>query len=203
MLRKSEHISVKLVQNAFRAFDYALVTGVPLNVIVVLHLHETEAQSAATIFRKIRHKYRDWLVYACKAAGIRLAPMYVYSFEAPGSPHVNWALYVPPALTNEFFEKLSGWVAKVQGPLGPYDLRAEGIDMSGYKSLANYMMKGCDPAYIDHFHLRALYNEHGPQGAFYGQRAGVSPAFNKTARKVAGYDAKRRRIVSIQGSQAA
>lgn len=203
MLRKSDHIGVKLVQNVFRAFDYAMTIGVPLNVIVVLHLHETDAQSPASIFRKVRHKYRDWLIDARRASGARSAPMYVYSFEAHTNPHVNWALYVPPALQTEFFKKLPGWIAKVQGPLGPFDLDAEHIDMNGYKSLANYMMKGCDPAFIDHFHLRALHNEHGPQGDFYGQRAGVSPAFNKTARKAAGYDAKRRRIVPGVVPQAA
>ncbi len=174
MLKKSEHVGVKLVQNVFRAFDYAKVTGAPLNVIIFLHLHETDAQVASTIFKHIRHKYRDWLIYACKPSGIRFAPMYVYSFEAPNNPHVNWALYVPPALLEEFFRKLPGWVTKVQGPLGPFDLDASRIDMDGYKSLANYMMKGCDPAFIDHFHLRDLYREHGPQGEFYGQRAGVS-----------------------------
>ena len=197
MLHKSEHISVKMVQNVFRAFDYAKTVGVPLNVTIVLHLHETDAQAASTIFKRIRHKYRDWLIYACKAAGnVRLPPMYVYSFEAPNNPHVNWALYVPPALLAEFLQKLPGWATKVQGSLGPFDINVERIDMTGYKSLANYMVKGCDPAFIDHFHLRSLYNTHGPQGEFYGQRAGVSPSFNKTARKTAGYDAKRRRILA-------
>ena len=195
MLRKSECISRKQTQNVFRGFDYSRAIGVPLNIIAVLHLHESSAQSPATIFRKIRHKYRDWQSYSIRSAGLHSSPMYVYTFEAPGNPHVNWALYIRPELQDEFFEKLPKWVAKVQGPLGPYDLRADVLDQQGYKSLANYMLKGCDPAFVDHFHLRSLYDKYGPQGVFYGQRAGVSPSFNKTARSNAGYDAKLRRVL--------
>jgi hypothetical protein len=44
------------------------------------------------------------------------------------------------------------------------------------------------------FHLTSLHDEHGDQGTFWGKRAGVSPALNKTARYAVGYDAKRRRL---------
>jgi hypothetical protein len=194
MLRKSEYIGRKQTQNVFRAFDYSKVIGVPLNTLAVLQLRETSAQSPATIFRRLRHKYRDWQTYLVRLTGSPSPPRYVYTFEAPGNPHVNWALHIRSEFQEEFFEKLPKWVAKVQGPLGPYDLRAARLDQEGYKSLANYFLKGCDQTYIDHFHLRDLYDQHGPQGVFYGQRAGVSPSLNKTARDTAGYDAKRRRI---------
>jgi hypothetical protein len=186
-----------MTQNIFRAFDFARARDEPLNKYVVLHLHETSTLSAATIFERIRHKYRDWLVYRAATLGRRTPPSYVFSFEAPGSPHVNWVLRVPPSLEREFMAKLPKWVAKVQGPLGPFDLDVSDVKSGAgdaYKALANYVAKGCDPAYLDHFHLVGLYDRCGPQGVFWGKRAGVSPALNKSARDSAGYDPKRRQL---------
>jgi len=191
----SEYISRKVSQNILRAFDYAKVIGIPLNTYVVINIRETDAVAAATAFQRIRHKYRDWLSRKAKQLGTRLPPKYVFSFEAPTHPHVNWVLRVPPQLQEEFTAKLPKWIAKVQGPLRPFDLRLRELEVGGaYKALANYVIKGCDPAYIDHFHLRAIHQTHGPQGAFWGRRAAVSAALNKTARDARGYDAKRRRL---------
>lgn len=194
---ETEHISRKTTQNIYRAFDYAKFRGIPFNLYIVLHLHEAESQIAATIFERVRHKYRDWLAYQAKRFGHRLPPLYVYTFEAPDNPHVNWVLRVPPFLVDQFLEKLPKWVAKVQGPIGPYDLNVSSVEPDkGYKSLANYMVKGCDPAFIEHFHLQALHDQHGAQGTFWGRRAGVCPALNKTARDTAGYDDKKRKLKS-------
>jgi hypothetical protein len=195
MLKKSDHISRKMTQNIFRAFDFAKAASMPINLWVVLHLHEKDAHSAATTFESIRHKYRDWLNYQSRKIGHRMPPLYIFTFEAPGNPHVNWALRVPPFLLADFLSKLPRWVARVQGPLGEFDLWTSSVKPDGgYKALANYMVKGCDPTYIDHFHLGSLHAEHGPQGAFWGKRAGVSPTLNKGARDTAAYDAKHRRL---------
>lgn len=196
MQKETDYITRKMTQNIFRSFDYAKASNVAFNKFIVLHLHETDAQSACTIFQKIRHKYRDWLSYHCRATGRRIAPMYTYSFEAPGKPHINWVLNVPPELLEEFLDKLPKWIVRVQGPLGPYDLRVKDINPHAYKQMANYIVKGCDPAFVDHFYLGELYAKHGPQGAFWGRRAGVSPALNRGARDLAGYDPRRRRIIT-------
>jgi hypothetical protein len=194
MLRATAYISRKMVQNIFRAFDFAKAGGAPLNVYVVINLRDVAEQSAATAFDRIRHKYRDWLANQSRKLGVQLPPLYVFTFEAPGIPHVNWAVRVPPRLQDEFFRKLPRWVAKVQGELLPFDVEARRIEDRGYKSLANYMAKGCDPKAIEHFHLTDLHDEHGEQGQFWGKRAGVSPALNKNARDALHYDARRRRM---------
>lgn len=197
MQKHSTYISRKLTQNIFRAFDFARAQDMPLNQYVVIQLRETPAQSAASIFERIRHKYRDWLAYHSRKLGSRLPPMYVFTFEAPGSPHVNWVLRVPPRLLAEFKKKLPKWMAKVQGPLGPFDLNISDVKAArgdGYKSLANYIAKGCDPAFIAHFHLTSVHTQYGPQGTFWGKRAGVSPALNKSARSTVGYVDKRRHL---------
>lgn len=197
MQRATTHISRKMTQNIFRAFDYAKARDVPLNRYVVLHLRESAELSATTIFERIRHKYRDWLAHHARKLGHPLPPMYVFSFEAPGSPHVNWVLRVPPRLDKEFMAKLPKWIAKVQGPLSPFDLDVSSVKAGAgdaYKALANYVAKGCDPAYLAHFHLTGLHATHGPQGTFWGKRAGVSPSLNRTARDASGYNARRRRV---------
>ena len=185
-----------MTMNIFHAFNFARAIGVPFNVSVTLHLHETTDQAAATIFERIRHKYRDWLSYIARSQGRPFVPMYVYSFEAPGNPHVNWVLTIPPELLAAFRAKLPTWIGKVQGAVDPFDLRVADINPAAYKQMANYIVKGCDPAFARHFFLEVLYAQHGPQGAFWGKRAGVSPSFNKSARIAAGYSARQRQIIA-------
>ncbi|WP_240535573.1 hypothetical protein [Bradyrhizobium sp. STM 3809] len=192
-----------MVQNIMRAFDYARARGIPFNVYAVINLIETDAHAAATIFEAIRHKYRDWLNYRARKLGVKLPPMYAFTFEAPGNPHVNWVLRVPPSLRAEFLQKLPKWIGKTQQSR-PHDLNVQLIEPGGpYKSLANYICKGCDPAFIEHFHLTALHDQHGDQGEFWGKRAGVSPSLNRSARDAAGYDAKRRRFAGSTPARSA
>lgn len=196
MLRETHHISRKMVQNIMHAFNYARACGIPLNVYTTINLNETDAHASAAIFEMIRHKYRDWLSYRARKLGVRIPPMYAFTFEAPAQPHVNWVLRVPPSMLGDFERKLPGWTVKVQA-MRPYDLDVQRIDPDrAYKALANYICKGCDPAYIEHFYLTDLQTAHGDQGAFWGKRAGVSPALNKTAREAARYNAKRRQLGS-------
>lgn len=195
MLRKTAHINRRVVQNIYRAFDYAKAGGAPLNLYAVINFWNTPELSAATAFVRVRHKFRDWLAWHSKKVGARLSPQYVYSFECDSHVHVNWIVRVRPSLIGEFETKLTAWVGKVQGQVRPFDINISKVDVeSGYKSLANYITKGCDPDFIDHFHLYELYAKHGSQGAIWGKRAGVSPALNKTARVAAGYDDKGRRF---------
>jgi hypothetical protein len=192
MLKESTHISRKLVQNILRAFDYARARDIPLNLYVVINLIETDAHAAATLFEMVRHKYRDWLNYRTRNIDGHIPPMYVFTFEGNPSPHVNWVLRVPPYLMEEFERKLFKWVSKVQ-TVRPHDVHIQRVESGGpYKSLANYICKGCHPAFIEHFHLTELNATHGEQGTFWGKRAGVSPSLNKSVRDAYGYNPKRR-----------
>jgi hypothetical protein len=194
MLRETRYISRKLVQNILRAFDYARARDMPLNVYVVINLIETDAYAAATLFEMIRHKYRDWLAYRTREIDGHIPPMYVFTFEAANNPHVNWVLRVPPFLLDEFERKLPKWIEKVQS-FRPYDVNFQRLERGGtYKSLANYICKGCHPAFIEHFHLSELHAKHGDQGSFWGKRAGVSPSLNKSMRDAYGYNPRRRTI---------
>lgn len=192
--RLSTHINRRTTQSIFRAFDYAKAVGSPLNLYAVINLHETAAKSAATIFECIRHKYRDWLTYATRhSVGGAMSPAYVFAMENPEGEHmhVNWVVHIPAHLRDEFIQKLARWVEKAQGVCGPFDVRVCPVKQDTAKQLANYIVKGTDPDYIDHFHLA---NVHVPQGEFWGKRAGISVSLGDAARKAANYNGKLRRF---------
>ena len=187
-LKASAYISRKSAQNAFRAFDYAAaVLGTELNLYVVLRLRATAAACEATIFARVLHKFRDWHSRRLKQMGLdgTTGPLYVATFENPNDelPHVNWAVWVHPSLHHEFRRKLLMWLRRSQQPdVEPFDYSVEGINADYAKHLAKYLVKGIDPLFVDHFHLRKMVEEHGPQGIVYGKRCLVSLALNTKAR---------------------
>lgn len=157
----------KVVQNAFRAFDYAADTDRKLQLYVVLHFQETPEMCATTIFKKVRHKYRDWLVYKNRQLGRRMTPDYMATFENPSeaTPHANWVLSLPAEFHNEFERKLPQWLERAQkAPVRPFDIKITKINEGTEKTLAKYVLKGVNPAYVDHFYLEKVYEENGPQG---------------------------------------
>jgi hypothetical protein len=184
-IRRTTHISHRVTQSGFRAFDYAIATDRPLNKFIVIHLRDDTEQCAGASFSKVLHKFRDWLAYQSKRLRMKVSPIYVFTLENPnGSVHVNWALHVPKSLHSEFEKKIMGWVTKVQKEIGPYTVKVKDIDQSYAKRLAKYIFKGTDPRYVVHFHL---YDLHAPQGEVWGRRAGISQAIGRKARKRAGF----------------
>jgi hypothetical protein len=187
--RYSEHIGRNTTQSIFRAFDYAAEIGSPLETYVVINLPTAPGAAADQQFRDIRHKYRDWLANESKKFGRKMTPAYVFTFENPdGHTHVNWVLHVPPPLKKVFEKKLLQWVKKVKGEVGPFDVDVQTITENP-KGVAKYIVKGTDPAFVDHFHLRRV---HEPQGWFQGQRARVSASLDRAARAAAGFQPRRR-----------
>lgn len=190
--RRTSHINRRVTQSVLRAFDYAKDTGRPFNRYVVINLRDTPAESPTDLFRRIVHKYRDWLVNKIKKGVLpKERPIYVYSLENPnGMPHANWVIYVPPALLAEFEKKLPAWVKKAKGDVGDFDIDCQPIDQARYKRLAKYVVKGTDPAFVEHFYLGEV---HAPQGQVWGRRAGASIAIGQTVRREANYRPSRRR----------
>lgn len=190
--RITHHIGRRVTQSIFRAFDFTNACGRPFNLYVVINLTESGGAGAATQFAAIRHKYRDWLAYHRRKGNTDAAPLYAFTFENPdGHQHVNWTLHVPPNLQADFRHKLVQWVRRACAAHGPFDVHCQPVTRH-HKSLAKYIVKGTDPAYVSHFHLGEL---HKPQGVFVGKRAGACPALGRAARHAAGYDPKRRALV--------
>jgi hypothetical protein len=183
-LRVSAFVNRRVTQSIFRAFDFGDSIDTPLNLYVFINLRERPEAAAATVFRRVRYKYCDWLNYRRRQGHALPPPAYVFTFENTGSlPHVNWVLHVPNGFRAEFERKLPGWVRRVQGACGSFDVRCKPVTHTP-KSLAKYIVKGTDPAFVDHFYPSAV---HAPQGIVYGKRAGVSPALGKTARELVGF----------------
>lgn len=188
--RLSTHIQRKTTQSILRACDFAEAQGSPLNVYMVINLFETDAASAATIFERIRRSLRSSLNYYRKQTGDeRAVPTYIYTFENPDdeSPHVNWLLHLPEDIRPKFIKKVTAAVQRTQGRLGKFDVKVDYITPGTVKTVAKYVVKGTDPAFIEHFHLQRVQ---APQGSFYGKRAGISPNLGNTARQAARFNAR-------------
>lgn len=190
------HIGRKAAENICHAFDYAKHIGQPLNHYATINLrgHQySDELTAAKAFQIIRHKFRDWRVYALRKHGASICgPAYIYTLEAPDPehPHANWVLHVPAELASDFRNKLSLWVARACGHVGPFDIDVQVVDPTTDKTLAKYVVKGTDPNYVEYLHLGSVA---APQGQVSGRRVGVSPAISRTARKRGGFVPRRDR----------
>ena len=182
----TDHISRHSAENICHAFDYAKHIGMPLNRYVVINFAKKFSKEPSTIFAHIRDKFRDWLSYAYKKAGVQSPPpAYVYTLESPnGHNHVNWAVHVPPLLQDEFPEKIVEWVRKANPEARSFDIKIQDVDPHTDKTLAKYVLKGIDKAYIRYLHLDGVAE---PQGRIWGRRATASPSIGRTARKTAGF----------------
>jgi len=179
-------------ENICHAFDFAAWLGHPLNNYLVINFDSESAERSGSIFRAVRHKYRDWLNRRTKQLyGAALVPMYVYTHENPnGHAHCNWVVHVPPALQAEFDQKRVKWIERAHKNARGYDVKVKPVNQKTAKSLCKYIIKGTDPMYVKYLHLEE-YAE--PQGRVWGRRAGTSPALSRGARAEAGFVAKRDR----------
>lgn len=195
--RRSEHINRRVTQSIFRGFDYAEHHGRAFNVYAVLNLHETFAASHVTIMERVRHKFRGWHRRATKKLfGQFVPPFYAYAIENPNNHgHANFAVHIAPPLIEQFIKMLPKWLLKAQGVCDQFDVKIQKIRPQTHKNVANYILKGTDPAFLDHFHLTDLYEKNGAQGVVYGKRAGLSQCLDTAARN-AGNFRKRRNQVS-------
>jgi hypothetical protein len=189
----TEQIGRKAAENICHAFDYAKYINRALNTYIVINLTALPDDACRTqAFARIRHKFRDWMSRKHMTTdGATEPPRYVYSMEAPnGDDHANWVVHIPERFLAEFEKKLPKWVARILGDERPFDIDIQKVTREADKSLAKYVIKGADPAYIDYLHLGTVA---APQGRVWGRRCGASPAIGRTARKKAGFVARRDR----------
>ena len=181
-------------ENICHAFDYAKHVGQPLNRYITINIRGAENERDVTeVFKDIRHRFRDWLNYAMKRAGITVQPpAYVYAIEAPDPdhPHAHWVVHVPPFLAREFAKKLPVWVARAASTDAPYDIDIRTVDPHTDKTLAKYVIKGTDPRFVRYLHLDRVA---APQGRVWGRRATASHAIGRSARERAGFVPRRDR----------
>lgn len=152
--RETHHINRRTTQHIYRAFDVAKARGDALIHYIVLHLGSAGQEDQAEAVGALIEKFRVWLAHKhTKGLDVGM-PDYALTIEAPGKTvHMNWAVRVPAGFEDEFSRKLNRWAERVCGPMKPAALHIARIDPLGYKSLANYMLKGTDELYVPHFHL--------------------------------------------------
>jgi len=194
--RRSEHINRRVTQSIFRGFDYAEHHGRTFNLYAVINLHETAEASHVTIMERVRHKFRGWHRRTTKKLfGQPVPPFYAYVLENPNNHgHANFAVHVAPQLVAQFIRMLPKWVLKAQGVCGPFDVDIQEVEPGTHKGLANYILKGTDPAFLEHFHLTELYEKNGPQGIIYGKRAGLSQCLDAAARNAGNFKKRRSKV---------
>jgi len=197
--RETAHIDRKTAQYIFDAFDYSESVGEAFNYFVVIHLHDSLAKSSASIIEDFHKRYRGWFRRACKKHNLDYKPTYVWTRENPnGHEHLNWCAHIPKELEAEFESKLTAWVRKSQGMPDEVTINIQPITKT-YKSVANYILKGVDPEFIQHFHLQKQFLKHGLQGTVFGKRAGYSLNIGRSAIKSVEFNAKayrRRRLAA-------
>jgi len=190
----TDHIGRRAAENICHAFDYAKYIEQPLNHYITLNLRGLDDDAdAAAAFNRIRHKFRDWLLYATRKSGaVVKEPVYVYTIEAPSdkNPHANWVVHIPPYLSKQFQKKLNVWVARVLGEVGPFDIRVQQVNPMKDKTLAKYVIKGTDERYVSYLHLKEFAAN---QGRVWGRRTATSTAIGRTVRKRAGFKPSRDR----------
>jgi hypothetical protein len=179
---ESEWIRKRQAQNILNAHNFAHFLGVPLNEYSTILLKDTIQQSSTTAYKRIMAKYGSWVAYKRKTGIIDCPPIYIFTHENPrDNPHVNICFHIPPAIYDDFKLKLPRWIEAVQGKLDCDTLKTQPIKKGDDTYVTKYIIKGIEPEYIDHFGLRRLHDEKGPQGTIYGQRAGFSRSLGPTA----------------------
>lgn len=187
--RASTSIRRKVVQSVFDAFGFAALRQHPLNVYATINLPDDAPGEAVRAFAVVRKRHAAWLDYKRRKDGeaAQLFPHYAYAFERPGSQtHVNWVLHVPADLREEFAAKLDTWLERAGVSVRPFDVKIKALaTQADSKRVANYVMKGVEEGYADHFHLSGIAT---PQGIILGKRAGCSRSLADAARKEGMFD---------------
>lgn len=189
---KTKTLNHRTALNICRAYDFARDQGNKINVYAVINLTKKSAKDEKDIFADIKRRYMSWLRYK-RRQGIKpsttFTAIWINVFENPdnGHFHANWSLHIPPEYIEEFSQKLPLWVERSQGDRG-FDVKIKRLD-GAYKSHANYIIKGVDPAYAPYLHVQDIVSN---QGTVLGRRATMSRSLNIEARRSVGWKKRRR-----------
>lgn len=178
-------------ERVFHAVRYATERGRPINAHVSLNFHRLgiAEERAGRVFQDLRSKFaRSWRYRDQTGAALGTLDD-VHAHENPdGKRNVHWALHIPPGRWKWAIQLIEKLLLKIVGvdDLGDA-LKIE--QANGPGGLAKYILKGIEPEYAGHFHIR----DAAPQGFVSGRgRTGTSRSIGKAARDRAGWKRKRR-----------
>ncbi|WP_152608782.1 hypothetical protein [Croceibacterium mercuriale] len=182
-------IGPKQAARAFHAVRFANDNGQALNLHVTINFRilGIVPDEAGELFREIWARVSRWYAYQ-RSKGRAFGSFDAYAVhEHPegGARNVHWVMRVPDGARAEV-ERV---ICERVGKLTSLDCLGRAIhfqDVGAAGTLAKYTLKGIDPAYAAHFHMRAV-----PQGFISGRRITISRSIGFAARQRAGW--KRRR----------
>ncbi len=187
-------------ENINYAFDFARSKGKSLNKFCTITFHDFDHLDASNAFSKIRNSFRDWLSNGCKRYHLdKQKPYWVYVFENTNNLlHVHWCLYIPIELEKEFVSKVDRWVNKWHPYRDGTTVNIKNIDMTKYKTLANYLIKSVNDLTSEYFNLPRCYDY---QGIIECRRSFVSHALGRTAIRRENYKPWRDRLTYKANNQ--
>jgi hypothetical protein len=181
----SERIERRACQNALHAERCARSRGKLFNTYVCINFSDLSVpeENVAGKFKAIRARITRWWRYQRNKGRPELGEILgVYSHANPDNiRHVDWVLHVPVSLKKEFDEALRKVMRRVLST-NELGLEPHIKPISNAPGLMKYILKGIDPQYAAHFHIR-----HQNEGFVSGRRTGVSRAASYAARKASGW----------------
>lgn len=182
------YIGPKAASNVFHAARFATERGEPLNTMITIDFDAigVDDDQAGYVFKEVRARVTRWHSYQRKK-GVpmgRLPSIHAHANPA-GRRHVHWVVHVAPAIAPTFSTVVADRLCKI---IGQVELVPEAVKITSVYApggLTKYILKGINPAYADHFHMKAA-NE----GVVFGRRTGVSRAISKAARLADGWKRK-------------
>lgn len=181
----------KQVARAFHAVRFANDNGRPLNLLVTIDMTSLgiEADQAGGFFRDAWARLARWWAYQRKK-GRPFGPFDAYAVhEHPGGGprHVHWFMRVPEDARAEIERTITKRLEKMTG-LACLGRALHFLDVKKPGGVAKYTLKGVDPRYAAHFHMRAV-----DQGEIAGRRITISRSIGFAARQRVGWGRKRPR----------
>jgi hypothetical protein len=170
---------------------YAQDAGRPLNLLVTIDMTSLgiDADQAGRFFRDAWARLARWWAYQ-RQKGREFGPFDAYAVhEHPegGPRHVHWFMRVPQGTRMEIERTITQRLEKMTG-LACLGRALHFLDVEKPGGVAKYTLKGIDPRYAAHFHMRAI-----DQGEITGRRITISRSIGFSARQRAGWRRRRPR----------
>lgn len=182
-------IGPKQAARAFHAARFANDNGRALNLLVTIDFTTLgiDPDHANRFFQRLWSRVARWWAYR-RTSDPALGAFDCYAVHehpANGPRHVHWFIYVPPG----YRAALEAAIIKRVQKLSELDCLGRAVhflSVTKAGGVTKYTLKGVDPAYAAHFHMRA-----SDQGFISGRRLAISRSIGAAARERAGWKRKR------------
>jgi len=191
----SHDFGYKAAQTLYYATgEQSVRVGLPLNTWMTINFSMTpiEPWEAVGQFQRWRdNHFRKWARRPQKGRGKPFDPAFAYVFEnatktevfetiGPDCPHnvnAHCYLHIPPERLYDFRARAVEWMDFIAGEIcqeGTVDI----VFVKKDNGIGRYCLKGARPYVAEHFGQE----NHSPQGAIIGKRAGTSQNLGRSAR---------------------